>query len=221
MGSRMTVTRAAAAALALVAGVGLMLGAGEASASALRRGDRAERGCLRRFVEGWRVQTALDELVSDGTLTAAQEQAIVDKLEGGSFRNAPCTGLGLLRDRAVGNAIADLLGKERREIRQAWAGGQSLTEIAAGRGVSRDELIQTIRAAIDRRLQTAVDRGRISAERKTAIMGNIDPKIEAAVDTHRGDRRDDATPAATPVTPAASGGSTSIASSLPSPRRRV
>lgn len=202
-----TVKVLAVATFSLVALGGLVVGAEDASAAALHRVDRGRVACLRQFLGGSKVRESLDQLVQDGTLTPAQEQAVLDKLIGQMTGTRTCTGVGLMRDHSVGDAVAKLLGMDRSEIKQAWVNGQSLTEIAQSKGVSRDKLVSTIDDAIDAKLQKAVDNGRITAERKTEIMTNVKPIVEKAVDMHRGDNAPakNATPVV-PATPAATSG---------------
>lgn len=193
----------AVAVFSLVALGGLAVGAEHAGAAAPNRVERGRVACLTQYLGGSKVRESLDQLVQDGTLTSEQEQAVLDKLIGQATGTRSCTGLGLLHDQAVGDAVATLLGMDRAEIKQAWKDGQSLTEIARSKGVSRDQLVTTIEDAIDAKLQTAVANGQITAERKTEIMTDIKPIVEQAVDTHRGDNK----PAqgATPVAPEMTG----------------
>src|SRR5262249_34770824 len=111
------------------------------------------------------------------------------------------------------DAVATKLGMSRADIKTAWKNGQSLTEIAQSKGVSRDDLVSTIEQAIDAKLQKAVDGGRITADQKTTIESKIDPLVEKAVDLPKGDRLNggNATPTVPSMTgtPAATSGTTS------------
>lgn len=192
--------------LTLAALAGLLIGAGQVSAAHPFQRDRGD--CLRALAGGARFSTTLDELVTDGTITNDQKDAIVDALDDQrGDRPGPCGGIGLIRNGAVSDAVTELLDLSRREIRRAWLDGASLTEIAADQGVDRATLVDTITTALDTRLDEAVAAGTITAEQQTEIMTNADPVIERAVDLHRGDLReqfgaDDAesTPAATEST---------------------
>jgi polyhydroxyalkanoate synthesis regulator phasin len=176
--------------LSLAALASLLLGVTQVSAAHPIRGH--QRGdCLRAAAGGLKLNNALDELVADGTITADQETAIVEQLnEGRLKRNFGCNGISILRNGEIGEAVTDLLGLDRFEIRQSWRDGQSLTEIAAAQGIDRSALVETILTSLDDRLDTAVERGTITAEQKDEILTNATPVIERAVDLHRGELRE-------------------------------
>jgi hypothetical protein len=191
------------ATLAIATIGGLVLGAGDVSAAAMHRMPGRRVACIRQFIAGNRVRNSLDSLVQDGTLTADQETAVLNKLVDQATGKGTCTAIGLTHDHAVADAVATTLGMDRSAIKQAWDNGQSLTEIAQSNGVSRDELVSTIEQAIDAKLQKAVDGGKITAERKTEIESKLDPLVEQAVDLHKGERLNGRS--ATPVAPATIG----------------
>jgi hypothetical protein len=176
--------------LSLAALVGLLLGATQVSAAHLVRGH--QRGdCLRSAARGLKLTSALDQLVADGTITAEQETAIIEQLNQGRLnRNFGCNGISILRNGDIAAAVTDLLNMDRFEIRRAWLDGQSLTEIAAGQGIDRSALVDTILTSLGDRLDTAVERGTITAEQKNEILTNATPVIERAVDLHRGELRE-------------------------------
>lgn len=204
-------------ALAIAAVGGMLFGVANVSAAELHRGHMRDRiACIRFQIGGDRLGSTLDELVQGGTLTAEQKDAIVAKIAENMTSDKPCTGMGLVRDGTVGAAITDLLGMDRSDIRQAWMNDQSLTEIAATKGIDRQTLVDTIVNALGDRLDKAVEKGRITEERKSEIVANLTPVIEQAVDVHRSEvqaRRDagsDATPTA-PSTPVSTTANTNIA----------
>lgn len=203
---RFTRKRMLVTSLSLAVLAGLMIGASQVSAASPMRGH--ERGnCLRAVAGGLKLNSALDQLVADGTITAEQEAAIFDQLgESRLNRNFGCNGISILRNGEIGAAVTDLLGMERFEIRRAWLEGQSLAEIAGAQGIDRATLIDTMLTALDARLNTAVERGTITAEQKEEILTNATPVIERAVDLHRGELREqmeseggDTEPPATPA----------------------
>lgn len=170
--------------LTLAALAAILLGAGQVSAaSPFGKGHRGD--CARALAGGFRLNNTLEELVAEGTITADQQEAIVDAL--GEPR--ACTRLGGLRVGVVSDAVTDLLGLERSDIRQAWLDGASLTEIAAEQGVDRDALLEAMISAVDARLTEAVDEGTITAEQKADMLTRATEAFERGVDLHRGDLR--------------------------------
>jgi hypothetical protein len=179
--------------LTLVAAVLALIGP-EAVSAARHPGQGDQRGnCVRALTAGTRLQNVLDDLVADGSINSTQESAILNQFSDSRLlAGRQCAGMLLLRDGVIGEAVADLLGLNRTEIRSAWLDGQSLTGIASANGVERQELIDTIVDALGRKLDLLVERGRLSEERKKEILTNALPEIEREVDLHRGDLRDQA-----------------------------
>jgi polyhydroxyalkanoate synthesis regulator phasin len=182
---------------------GILLGADQVSAAPHRGRAQHRSACFSAIKGGIRLTSTLDQLVANGTITAEQESAIINQLiidRAGGPRS--CDGIGLARDGQVGQAIANLLGTDRREIRQAWRDGQSLSEMAAAKGIDRQTLVDAIVTAIGDRIDQAVEKGRITADQKSEIVSNITPSIERAIDLHRGELRQKSgtggTPSATP-----------------------
>lgn len=195
---RRTRTWMVALALVVVA-VTLVSGVASVSANALHRGGRGD--CFKTLVAGNRLASTLDELVADGTIDSAQQEAILAKMEDSSSRaDRACAGIALVRSAGVGEAVRDLLGMDRREIAQAWRDGQSLAEMATAKGIERQQLVDTIIGALDTRLSEAVESGRISEERKAEILASARERIETGIDVHQGELRDRAaTSEATPA----------------------
>jgi hypothetical protein len=187
-------TRIVVATLSVATICGLLLGAGRIDklSAAIRPERGHQRGdSLRAIMGGIGMNNALDGLVADGTLTEPQAIAILGRItEAHAGYCRPCTGIMLVRDGAIGDAVTDLLGMDRGEIRQAWLDGQSLTDMAAAKGVDRQTLIDTIVDALGTKLDDLVADEKITPERRDEILTNAQPKIERAVDLHRGEPRD-------------------------------
>lgn len=172
----------------IITGIGGMAGV---DAAGLHRSHRGQIACASLHLGGEKRDAALTDLVTGGTITAAQQQAIENKLA--EFKTDPaqaCTGMELIRDKTTGAAVLDLLGMDRIEVRQAWIDGQSLAEVAESQGVSREELIATITSSIDERLSVAVENGKITGEQKSAILAGATERIETGIDAHIGDGLD-------------------------------
>jgi hypothetical protein len=187
-------TRIVIATLSLATICGLLLGTGRIDqiSAAVLPGHGAQRGdCLRAIMGGLGLNNVLDEMVADGTLTEPQETAILDRVtETRAEHRRPCTGVMLVRDGAIGDAVTDLLGMDRGEIREAWLDGQSLTDMAAAQGIDRQTLVDTIADALGTKLDELVADEKITPERRGEIFTNAQPTMERAVDLHRGELRD-------------------------------
>ncbi|NDH88852.1 MAG: hypothetical protein EBY61_09635, partial [Actinobacteria bacterium] len=84
---------------------------------------------------GERISEALQVLVDDGTLTEAQRDAVVETLQNarpdrGEFRER----LGQRGPRGAGE-IAEILGLEGSEMREALRNGSSIAELAEAQGI--------------------------------------------------------------------------------------
>ncbi len=193
-------TVSAALAIAMVAAL-LATFAGQASA-AHRTAGMAKGGCLGVLAAGSTLNTALSDLVKDGTITQTQADAVQAKVgtDAGKGIKA-CEGLALLKAAGVGHAVQTLLGLDGKTIRADFAAGQSLTEIAATKGVDRAKLVSTIETSLNAELDKLVTDGKISTDRAAILKTDVATRVEKAVDLHKGDiKAGMSTPVATPTT---------------------
>lgn len=160
------------------------------------------------------VDDVLTDLVAEGIISQDQADTIQERLaepsSAGDAATPEADANTPVRDRiarcaAVGanaedlmQAVSDLIGLDPAEIRERRAGGESLAEIAAVQGVSRDDLIATIQTELEANLDEAEASGRITAEEHDERLASLPDRIAKLVDHHRGDRQN-ATPAATPT----------------------
>jgi uncharacterized protein YidB (DUF937 family) len=188
----------------------LLLGyTSEASAAAAKKrpARRAASACVAVLAKDSKVNDAISDLVTNGTITQAQSDSIMEAINSNQGAGAKaCQGLALFRAAGVGKAVTALLGLTGAEIRQDYAGGKSLTEIAQTKGVDRQQLINTIDAAIKTELDTLVSNGKIDSARETQIMTTVQTAVGKLVDFHKGDAKAAAngTPAAGNATPSTS-----------------
>jgi hypothetical protein len=114
---------------------------------------------------GW-VADALSELVTAGTLTQAQADAVAEALEaarperpfggGRHWRGGP-GGLGFGR---IGlDAAAEVIGIEEDELREALRDGSTLAELAEQNGVATQAVIDALVAEATERITTLVNEG--------------------------------------------------------------
>ena len=130
---------------------------------------------------GERISEALQVLVDDGTLTEAQRDAVVETLKNarpdrGEFREP----LGQRGPRVAGE-IAELLGLEGNEIREALRNGSSIAELAEAQGIESADVVDAIVARAEERLDTAVENGRIDDTQAAEMLTRTAERAEDLV----------------------------------------
>jgi hypothetical protein len=167
----------AAAAMAASLTVGGLAGAaigvpGIAGATDLTTGavDTASRGA------GW-VQDALSGLVGDGTITQEQADAVETALQdarperqGHGFRH--------LGD----GTVADALGMTEDELRDALAGGPSVSDVAAAQGVEVQAVVEAVIADLEARLADRVEAGHITQDRADELLAGAEERVTAFIE---------------------------------------
>ena len=130
---------------------------------------------------GERISEALQVLVDDGTLTEAQRDAVVETLKNarpdrGEFREP----LGQRGPRVAGE-IAEILGLEGSEIREALRNGSSIAELAEAQGIDSADVVDAIVARAEERLDTAVENGRIDDTQAAEMLTRTAERAEDLV----------------------------------------
>lgn len=130
---------------------------------------------------GERISEALQVLVDDGTLTEAQRDAVVETLKNarpdrGEFREP----LGQRGPRVAGE-IAEILGFEGNEIREALRNGSSIAELAEVQGIESADVVDAIVARAEERLDTAVENGRIDETQAAEMLTRTAERAEDLV----------------------------------------
>ena len=130
---------------------------------------------------GERISEALQVLVDDGTLTEAQRDAVVETLKNarpdrGEFREP----LGQRGPRVAGE-IAEILGLEGNEIREALRNGSSIAELAEVQGIESADVVDAIVARAEERLDTAVENGRIDDTQAAEMLTQAAERAEDLV----------------------------------------
>ena len=128
-----------------------------------------------------RISEALQVLVDDGTLTEAQREAVVETLQialpdRGEFRER----LGQRGSRGAGE-IAEILGLEASEIREALRNGSSIAELAEAQGIESADVVDAIVARAEERLDTAVENGRIDDTQAAEMLTRTAERAEDLV----------------------------------------
>lgn len=143
------------------------------------------------------LREALQGLVSDGTLNDAQADKVAERLAevapprgigGGMGMGGPGArghgpgrgghGVGML----AAEKIAEAAGVTVEELHEARHDGQSLAEIAAAQGISRDTLIDRLVTLAEERLAKAVAAGRLTAEQAEERKAGLEERIGTMVD---------------------------------------
>lgn len=128
---------------------------------------------------GDRIADALQGLIDDGTITEAQADAVVDTLvEARSDARADRPGR---RGHFGGGNIAEALGLEPAELREALAGGATLAEVAEEQGVSTDDLVASLVDDVEERVASALEAERIDEDRADEILAGAEERAEALV----------------------------------------
>ena len=128
-----------------------------------------------------RISEALQVLVDDGTLTEAQRDAVVETLQNarpdrGEFRER----LGQRGPRGAGE-IAEILGLEGSEMREALRNGSSIAELAEAQGVDTADIVDAIVARAEERLDAAVENGRIDDTQAAEMLTQAAERAEGLV----------------------------------------
>ena len=130
---------------------------------------------------GERISEALQVLVDDGILTEAQRDAVVETLQNarpdrGEFRER----LGQRGPRGAGE-IAEILGLEGSEMREALRNGSSIAELAEAQGIDSADVVDAIVARAEERLDTAVENGRIDDTQAAEMLTQAAERAEDLV----------------------------------------
>jgi hypothetical protein len=87
---------------------------------------------------------------------------------------------------ALGTVVADTIGIERSELRDALRSGQSIAEVAQAHGVDPQAVVDAVLQAINARVDQAVANGRIDADRGATIKAKAAEKVPTFVNRHFG-----------------------------------
>ena len=129
-----------------------------------------------------RLREALEPLVEDGTITAAQADAVAEHLAD-TFPGPHGHFIGRGPGLASFEAAAGIIGIENSELREALADGATLAEVAEDNGVAVDTLIDGLVSALDEKLDELVADGRITEEQAAEIRENAPERIENFVNS--------------------------------------
>lgn len=135
------------------------------------------------------VEARLDRAVASGRVTAAQHAQLLPRAEQRIARLVDRTNLRAGRRRALELALlraaAQYVGVTPRQLVREFRAGGSLAEIAAAHGKTREGLKAALLTAIERRLDRLVAAGRITSDRKAAVLSRAGERVERLLDRKR------------------------------------
>ncbi len=142
------------------------------------------------------LQTAIDETqldmvddaVANDKLTEDQANRLRDRIESGEglfpfggFGKGFALGRGLGYLSVRLDDVADFLGMDTSDLRDALAGGQTLAEVAEAQGKSADDLKAHLLSQVEDRVAQAVDNGSITQEQADSILANAPDRIDELI----------------------------------------
>jgi Spy/CpxP family protein refolding chaperone len=152
-----------------VAGLALSLGTAGVASAHDHRGGKGEK-----------ITTVLGGLVTSGTLTQAQADAITKAMT--SARDAAKAAHDAARAEHV-KVITDTLGIDEATLKSRVKAGESLATIA---GAKKDALITALVAFETKKIDAAVAAGKITAEKATALKSGLTSRVTEKVESTRG-----------------------------------
>lgn len=166
------------------------------------RPDTASNVAAERDGPATAIAAILEHLVQNGTITAAQKEAILAALREAKERKGdgdrkPGEGKGKGKDKGkhlqpraimgdLWKAASDYLGVERGQLMQQMKDGKSLGQIAnATSGKSKDGLIAAMVAAANAEIDDAVAKGKLTAEQAAKAKERVPGAVAKFVDATR------------------------------------
>lgn len=128
-----------------------------------------------------RLSDALQGLVDDGTITDSQRDAVVDTLETAREEFRGERGPRGQRGFGGGGVVAEILGLDGAEIREALQGGATIADLAEQQGVSTDDIVDAMVAQAEERVNGAIENGRIDDAQAAEILAQAEEKAEDIV----------------------------------------
>jgi polyhydroxyalkanoate synthesis regulator phasin len=168
--------------VAVTVALGLLLGAtvfGPGSATAQESTTETPASDEER---SGRLREALEPLVEDGTITAAQADTVAEHLAS-TFLGRHGHFIGRGPGLASFAAAAEIIGIENSALSEALADGATLAEVAEDNGVDVQTLIDGLVAAAGEKLDELVADGRITEEQADEIRENAPERIENFVNS--------------------------------------
>jgi uncharacterized protein YidB (DUF937 family) len=141
------------------------------------------------------LENRIDEAVADGRLTEEQADELKERIDENAYPFAAPWRLGLglhghglhgfaplgrFAGFRILGAAAEYLGMSEETLREALE-DKTLAEIAKEHGKTADDLVQHLVATQTKRIDEAVEAGRITDEQATALEEDLEARMEALV----------------------------------------
>lgn len=132
---------------------------------------------------GERVRDLLQTLVDDGTITAAQADAVAEHLATNMPGRGGHGGHGGFGRGVAAQVVADSLGVTVDELVTALRDGQSIADVAAAEGVDVQVVIDAMVAEVQAHLDEEVAEGDLTQEEADARLATATERITERVNT--------------------------------------
>ncbi|CAN5630872.1 hypothetical protein BH10ACT2_BH10ACT2_18810 [soil metagenome] len=120
-----------------------------------------------------RLQEVLQPLVTDGTITQAQADAVIEALQAAGPKDGPGR-----HGRGPGLAVvAETLGLTEVEVRDAISNGQTLAQLAEAHGSSASALVDAILADIKTNVDEKVAAGDLTQDEADARLAEAETRV--------------------------------------------
>jgi polyhydroxyalkanoate synthesis regulator phasin len=137
---------------------------------------------------GSRIRESLQELVDDGTITAAQADAVAEHLAS-SFPGRTGPRHRHQHPAFDGEVLAELLGIDVDTLRTELRAGKTVAEIATEQGVDPQTVIDALVAEAESHLDLSVENGRLTQEEADAQLQEVIERVTDRVENGRPARR--------------------------------
>ena len=136
-----------------------------------------------------RIRTELQNLVDDGTISAAQADAVAADLASSlPVRGPGGPGWHHRHPGFDGEVLAGMLGIDVETLRSDLRDGKTVAEIAAEQGVEVQSVIDSLVAEAEAHLDLSVESGRLTQDEADAKLAEVTERITDFVNNGRPDR---------------------------------
>ena len=170
--------------VALTAGTIGVSSASSKSSTARVSTTRTVAGVTMMQGHGAEVASVLAALVTKGTITQAQSDAITAALAAAEAAHAPqgAPGIGMPDPAATLTLISSTIGVDAATIKTRLAAGETLAAIA---GAKKDALIAALVADETKRIDAAVTAGKLTAAQATTLKSTLTAHVTTEVNAVR------------------------------------
>lgn len=135
-----------------------------------------------RAKPGDHLKAILDKLVSGGTITQAQEDAILKAVADDAAANRPKGGFHFNSLGDIFKAARDYIGISQQDLMTQLRAGNSLADIAVKNGKTRQGLIDAITNAANAKIDKAQQDGKLTADQATQLKAKVTASVGQLVD---------------------------------------